>query len=125
MSNAYSLDLRKRVLKFLKSNDDKKAASKLFDVDRATVYRWIKQEKERGTLKPLQRKYAYRKIDYVELKKYIEAYPDQFLSEIAENFSVTLQAIFYALKKLKITRKKRPPSIKSGMKVKEKASLRS
>ncbi len=122
MGKAYSVDLKKRVLKFLKQNNDKDSASKLFEVDRATVYRWVKQEKERGTLEPLQRKYAYRKIDYDALEKYVEANPDQFLREVAEEFSVTLQAIFYAFKKLKITRKKRQLFTKSEMKVKGKSS---
>ncbi len=40
------------------------------------------------------------------LSKYVEQHPDYFLSEIANYFSVTLQTIFYALKRLKITRKK-------------------
>jgi transposase len=106
MRTGYSIDLRERVLKYLEIDDNKKTASRLFGVDRSTIYRWIKHKKERGTLEPLKRKYVYRKIDYNLLKKHVEAHPDQFLFEIAEKFSVTLQAIFYAFKKLKITRKK-------------------
>ncbi|MBS0624117.1 MAG: transposase [Verrucomicrobia bacterium] len=60
----------------------------------------------------------YRKLDYNLLKEYVEVHPDYFLLEIAEHFSVTEQAIFYALKKLKITRKKRISFTRSGMKKK-------
>ena len=117
---AYSLDLRKRVISFLEDNNDKKLASSLFKVGIATVYRWIKQKNSRGTLAPFKRSYAYRKIDYGQLKEYIKAYPDQFLFEIAHHFSVTPQAIFYALQKLRITRKKRPRFIKKETKTKGK-----
>lgn len=120
LGKAYSVDLRERVLKFLEKNDDKKVASSLFEVGIASIYRWIRQKNTRGNLEPLRREYAYKKIDYELLKKYTEANPDQFLFEIAEQFSVTPQAIFYALKKLKITRKKRQRFIKKGMKTREK-----
>lgn len=119
MAKAYSQDLRERVLSFLEKNDDKKAASSLFEVGIASIYSWIKRKKETGNLKPLHREYAYKKIDYDALKKHVELHPDHFLFEIAEVFSVTPQAIFYALKKLKITRKKRLRSIKKGMKKNE------
>ena len=107
MAKAYSLDLRERVLKYLEKNHEKKEASRLFCVGIATVYRWVRQKKEKGHVVPLQRKYAYKKLDDDQLRKYVEAHPDRFLSEIAEVFSVSPQAIFYAFKKLKITRKKR------------------
>lgn len=117
MGKAYSQDLRERVLGFLETNNDKKAASSLFKVGIASIYRWIRIKNTRGNLEPLQREYAYKKIDYKALKKHLEAHPDHFLFEIAEEFSVTRQAIFYALKKLKITRKKRRLSTGKGMKL--------
>ncbi|WP_320412793.1 IS630 transposase-related protein [Candidatus Rhabdochlamydia oedothoracis] len=49
----------------------------------------------------------------------IEKNPDHFLSEIAKHFGLTLQAIFYALKRLKITRKKRLRFIRKGMRKQE------
>ena len=69
----------------------------MFGIDRSTIYRWIKRKNEKGTLEPIRKEYAYRKIDYARLKKYVQEHPDAFLFEIAEKFSVTLQAIFYAL----------------------------
>lgn len=119
MPKSYSLDLRERVLKHLEKNKDKKAASNLFQVGIATVYRWVARKKEKGHVKPLRREYAYKKIDDQKLIEYVEAHPDQFLSEIAKHFNLTPQAIFYALKRLKITRKKRPRSIKKEMKVQD------
>jgi transposase len=109
VAKAYSVDLRERVLAYLEKNDNKTAACQLFNIGRATLYSWIKQKKEKGHLFPSKRKAKYRKINEEQLKDYIQKHPDDFLSEIAEHFSVTPQAIFYALKRLKITFKKKHP----------------
>lgn len=121
----YSVDLRERVLDYLSRHNDKKLASQLFRVGIATIYRWIKQQNEKGHLKPVRRKYVYRKLDYNLLEQYMTEYPDHLLCEIARHFSVKEQTIFYALKKLRITRKKSRFSIKNEMKVKEQHSLMS
>ena len=125
MYKACSVDLRMRALDYLKRKDDKKAASELFNVGIATVYRWIRQQKEKGHVEPHHREFVYKKLDYNSLEEYVKVHPDYFLLEIAEHFLVTEQAIFYALKKLKITRKKRISFTKSGMRKKEKNSLKS
>jgi transposase len=107
MARPYSMDLRKRVLQYLEKNNDKMKASQLFQVGIATVYRWIKRKKQKGNVEPLRKKSTYKKIDDQKLIAYVEQNPDHFLSEIAKHFGLTLQAIFYALQRLKITRKKR------------------
>jgi len=106
MPKSYSVDLRERVLKHLEKNQNKKSASLLFQVGIATIYRWVSRKKEKGHVRPLRREYAYKKIDDQKLIEYVEMHSDQFLSEIAKHFNLTPQAIFYALKRLKITRKK-------------------
>jgi transposase len=116
MPKFYSVDLRERVLKHLEKNPDKKAASSLFQVGIATIYRWISRKNEKGHVEPLRRPYVYKKIDDQKLIEYVKTHPDHFLIEIAEHFGLTLQAIFYALKRLKISRKKRPRSIAKEMK---------
>lgn len=125
MSRAYSLDLRERVLAYLEKGNDTKSASKLFTISQRSIQRWVKQKAETGDIKPRKREFAYRKIDYEKLQKHLELNPDQFLYEIAEEFSVTLQAIFYAFKKLRITRKKRHPSTKKEAKKKEQNTSKS
>jgi transposase len=110
MPAAYSVDLREKVIKYLEQNNSKKSASKLFNIGESTIQRWISQYKKQGHIKPRKRLYAFRRIDPEELKKFLDENPDLFLFEIAQHFSVTLQAIFYACKRLKITRKKRPRS---------------
>ncbi len=107
MPAPYSVDLREKVLEYLKKNNNQVAASKLFNIGESTVRRWTSQYKQQGHVKPRKRPYAFRRISPEELKKFLEDNPDLFLFEIAQHFSVTLQAIFYACKRLNITRKKR------------------
>jgi transposase len=45
MPNPYSVDLRERVLNHLEKNLDKKAASPLFQIGIATVFRWVASKK--------------------------------------------------------------------------------
>lgn len=116
MPKAYSTDLRERVLKYLETDPNKTAASRLFQIGVATIHRWVSRKKEKGHVEPLRRKYAYKKIDDQKLIEYVETHPDHFLSEIAKHFDLTLQAIFYALQRLNITRKKRPRSTRKEMK---------
>jgi putative heme iron utilization protein len=61
-----------------------------------------------------------KKIDKNELKQALIEKPDTYLWELAEQCGCTATAVFYALKKLTITRKKRalpiPKSPKSNVK---------
>jgi transposase len=122
MPKSYSVDLRERVLQYLEKNKNREAASLLFQVGIATIYRWISLKKEKGSVEPLRRPYAYKRIDDQKLIDYVEKNPEHFLSEISQHFNLTPQAIFYALKRLKITRKKSSRSTKKGTKKKELAS---
>jgi transposase len=119
MPKSYSVDLRERVLQYLEKNKNREAASRLFQVGVATIYRWLSRKKEKGNVEPLRRPYVYKKIDDQKLIDYIEKNPDHFLSEIAKHFNLTPQAIFYALKRLKITRKKSSRSTRKETKKKE------
>lgn len=68
-----------------------------------------------GLLTPIERTNAPYKVDDEALKKYIETHLDAHLTELAMHFGVTPSGIWRALKRLKITRKKRPHSMLSGM----------
>lgn len=107
MAKPYSVDLRRRVLEYIEETADKTKASQLFKVGIATIYRWIARKKQSGNVEPSPKKAYKKKIDDQKLIAYVEQNPDHFLFEIATHFNTTLQAIFYALQRLKITRKKR------------------
>lgn len=75
-----------------------------------------KKEGKLGEVKIRVRK--PKKICPEQLVKYIEQYPDAYLYEIAEEFNCSDVAIFKALKKLNITRKKRQLYTRSNAKKK-------
>jgi len=77
-----------------------------FKIYPSEVNKWRKLLKETGSLKPQYRKTRARKIDLKKLEQAIKDRPDAYLSELAEEFGCTKQAIFYALKRLQITLKK-------------------
>ena len=103
---AYSEDLRKKVIEYVNEGHTLESAQKVFKVGLATIKRWKKQYVETGKLnkKPLER--GFKKLDPEKLLAYINERPDAYLSEIAETFKCSVEAVRKALKRLKITRKK-------------------
>lgn len=121
--SCYSLDLRKRVIKYLKKGHSKKKASKVFQITTRTIYNWEKLDKK-GELKPknnLIRK--PKKIDKKDLEKYILKHPEKTIQQTADHFNVWYQAIYYHIKKLGFTYKKKNFFTQKGMKKEEKNML--
>ena len=99
---AYSLDFRRRVLSLKeKQSLTFKETSERFDVDIRTLFRWQKRLEPKTTRdKPATR------IDMQALEEDLEKNPDRFQYERAVDYGVSQAAIFYALKRLKVSRKK-------------------
>ena len=76
-----------------------------FGIPPETYYIW-KERLESGYYDIKIVRERKRKIDKDELKRAIAEKPDAYLRELAEKFECTETAVFYALEKLKITRKK-------------------
>ena len=109
---AYSIDYRKRAIEFMDEGHSEKELRSIFKIAPSTVSRWRKLLEETGSLKPQYRETRKRKIDKQKLAQALERKPDATLPELAKQFNCTKQAIDAALKKLKITRKKRHSLIK-------------
>ena len=77
-----------------------------FKVYPSAIAEWRRLLAETGSLQPKYRETHSRKIDREKLKRAVEERPDAYLSELAEPFGCTGQAVFYALKKMKVTVKK-------------------
>jgi transposase len=107
---SHSTDLRERVLGFITEGGLIKDVCKIFVVSRSSVQRWRKKQEETGDLSSKIRDSAPYKFTNQDLRAYVAAHPDAYLSEIAAHFNVTSACISIALKRLKITRKKRPRS---------------
>jgi transposase len=103
---AYDKRFRKTVLDFLKKGNTTEKAHEVFGVSRTTIRDWKRIQNETGKLdkRPLDRKPP--KLCPNRLLAYITENPDSYLREIAEVFNCTEPAVFYALKRMKITRKK-------------------
>ncbi len=99
----YSLDLRKRVINFVEQGGSISKAAQIYQVGRATIYRWL----SRTDLAPTRVTRRQRKLDWEALRKDVEENPDSKLADRARKFGVRINAIFYALTKMKITRKKK------------------
>lgn len=102
----YSVDLREKVMNYLDKGHTIKETSEVFEVGTTTIKEWKKLRAEKGSLSPRQHIRTSSKINSDHLVAYINKHPDSFLVEIAEVFNCTPQGIFYALKRLGITRKK-------------------
>lgn len=116
----YSIDLRNKALDYIANGGSRSEASKIFGVTTRTLANWLSRKKQ-NDLAPKMNGSKPSKIDNEKLKQYIIDHPDSYLREIAEAFSSTLQAVFYACKRLGITLKKRSHTTKKEMKRNERS----
>jgi transposase len=114
----YSLDLRKKALQYLDKVGDRKKVAEAFGITLRTLAGWIRRKRE-NCLAPKPRKCSPSLIDSQRLQSFVREHPDAYLREIAEEFGSTLQAVFYALKRLKISLKKRHPIMRNETRKKE------
>jgi len=103
---SYEIKFRRRAIEYWNDGHTKKETASAFKVNPDTLQEWKKQLKETGKLEPKTRREIWRKIDPERLKEYLVQHPDAYLKEMAEEFGCSKVAIFKALKRLKISRKK-------------------
>ena len=113
MIMAYSTDGRKRVLDFIDNGGSKAAAKRAFSVSRRTIYNGLETEDPLVSRKPGAQ--GPRTLDYDALQQHVADFPDATQQERAAHFGVSRHGIWYALKKLNITRKKRRRPIKNSV----------
>ena len=97
----YSLDIRERAVSYVKNGGQCTEASHLFKVGRKTLYNWLRAK----NLHPQTGITRRRKLDRQALKVHVRDNPDALLRERAEHFGVRVNAIWYALKQMKIVKK--------------------
>jgi transposase len=113
---SHSKGLRERAIKYVEQGGLIKDACKIFEISRSSFQRWRVRREQTGNFAAKARKRSPYKIDNDALKSYINKNPDAYLNEIAAHFEVTSPCIFFALRRLKITRKKSLHSTKKEMK---------
>jgi len=108
MANCYSIDLRKKVIDYIKSGGRKKDACKLFNIGNTTLYQWTKQFESLGHIRP--RTPSVRKgykFDHDAVIEYALKHPEATQYEVAQHFSTYQSVIRHIYLKFNITRKKR------------------
>jgi len=102
---AYALDLRERVVKFIKSGGSKAEAARRFVLGRSTVYRYL-DAVQTGTLAPKASWGHWRKLDPQQLQAHVKRHPDATLKELQRVFGVSHHAIWVRLRQIGFTLKK-------------------
>lgn len=105
---AKSVDFRRRVLEYYHDEGHTiRETAAVFKVGKTTIENWEALLVETGSLekRPLNR--TFKKIDPEKLKTYVNEHSDDTLSEIAEHFNCTIHAVDQALRKQRITYKKK------------------
>lgn len=99
---AYSLDFRRHVFKIKeKEGLTYQEVSERFGINIRTLFRWSKRIEPKTT-----RDKPSTKIDMDALAKDVDENPDRYQYERAIAFGVSQSAIFYALRRLRISTKK-------------------
>jgi transposase len=109
---AYSKDLRERVIEYIKEGNTQEKTSAIFKVDKSTIKRWLKLQKETGSLEKKELEREAAKFKSTELNEYNEKNPNALLKDIAQYFGGSISGAFYALEREKITLKKKRFTIK-------------
>ena len=106
---AYSMDLRQRVIDDCDAGVGTQAVAEKYSVSPAWVRRLKQHRRERGDIRPRTGTGRPRIIDDTQLARLVDQQPDATLVELRDRLgvAVTPQAISKALRRLKLTFKKR------------------
>jgi putative transposase len=102
---AKSLDLRERVVVFVRQGGTKTEAGRVFGLCRKTVYNYLNAEKA-GRLEPKKSWGSWRKLDPAQLAARVETRKDATLLELGGHFGVSVTAVWTRLRQLGLTLKK-------------------
>jgi transposase len=99
-------DYKESAVKYKRDDHTFEETQAIFGMSKSTYYAWEKEYDAGFPEKP--KRTCEKKINKQALQRAVEERPDSELSELAQPFGCTPQAVFYALKRMGITRKKRP-----------------
>ena len=102
----HSTEIREKALEYLERCKNISQVARAYGIYRITLYCWLDLNQKIGKGDCRVVKVRPREIDRKELAAYIKQYPDAYLAEIAKHFHCSVVAVFYALRSMRITRKK-------------------
>ena len=107
MPKYYSKDLRAAALACVSRGENREEITKFFGISLKTLSNWVRLSRDSGDLTPNKREsYLCGENFRDKLNKAVLECPDSTIDEFSKQLSKSRTAIFYHLKKLKITRKK-------------------
>lgn len=119
MHAPYSEDLRKKVLTLVNKKVKKTTIAGQLEIGRDTIYRWIKLEKETGSVasKPHRKRGPALKIaDLDAFRNFVDANKNLTQEEMAKKYgNVSESTIARALQRIGYSRKKRATNILKEM----------
>ena len=98
---------REAVVAFIEKGNTQRLATQIFGVSLRTVANYMRRKRAHGHLKDAPLNRTFRKIDPERLKAFFDERPGAPLREASDAFGVSITGIFRALRRLKITLKKR------------------
>ena len=106
---SYDIKFRRHVLKIRDAEglSFSKVAER-FGIAKQSVYNWSVRLEEKKRFKPAT------KIDMAALVRDIEEYPDAYQYERGERLGVSSKGIWHALRRLRVTYKKKPSASQGG-----------
>ncbi len=110
-TSPYSLDLRKRVVEFIKASNSQTSAAAIFKLNPSTISRWWLRYTKEGHYEARVRIGRKPRIDLEALKSYIESNPNFQTADMGKHFGMSGSGAFYWLRKLNFSYKKKPSPI--------------
>ena len=106
----YSIDFVKRAVAYKQEGHTFRQLQEAFGVKSQTYYQWVRKLGS-GHYDTKTKQVRSRKIDRELLRQAVAENPNAYLHELAKPFGCTPHAVFYMLKEMNITLKKRPSPI--------------
>lgn len=103
---AYSIDLREKVIEFISKGNTQRLATKIFNLNKATVNRWWRRHIEEGHINPRKNLGKKPKVMEEEFKLYITQNSNFTTAEIGKHFGMSAPGALYWLRKLGFSYKK-------------------
>ena len=112
MPAPYSIDLREKVMAAIDRGEKKSQVSRMFNISRDTIDRWLNRRRATGSVKAVQgyqRGHSHRIKDWEEFHAFAQQYGDKTQAEMAQLWlgEMSERTMSRALAHIGWTRKKR------------------
>jgi len=104
---AYDNKFKKRTVEYHLEGNSVRKVAKTFNISPNTLNTWLKEYKEHGEFLVKPKPANNTKLTEEALLAYFEENDDSYQTETAKHFGVSQSGVSRALKRLKISRKKR------------------